>query len=78
MSSGASWAFGRVPADGGENTRESVGQLDCAPAAFEVGADGNHPGDAGVPGARNHFRQIIRVIGIIEMGVRVVKGGHGR
>ena len=66
-----------MPADGGKNARETFGQLDGARAAFEIGADGNDPGDAGGLGAGNDFRQILCVVLVIKMRVGVVKNGHG-
>jgi hypothetical protein len=74
------WRFhgvGRMPADGGVNDREFLGEADGPFAAVEAGADGNHFADAGGLGAGDDFGEIARVIGIIQMGVGVVEDGHG-
>ena len=65
-----------MPAGGGKNARKTFGQLDGARTAFEVGADGNDPGDAGGLGAGNDFRKILCVVRLIKMRVSVVKISH--
>src|SRR5882724_8181387 len=68
---------GGVPADGGEDGGELIGELDGAGAAFEVGADGDDFFDAGGLGAFDDLREIGGVIRIIQVGVGVVKDRHG-
>jgi len=55
---------------------QTFGQFDRMCAAFEVGADGNDPSDAGGLGAGNDFRKILCVIRVIKMRVGVVEDGH--
>src|SRR5579862_2645713 len=78
------WGFhhlGGMPANGGIHRREFPGQLDCAFTAAQAGSDGNYSGDTGGLGTGDDFGQVLRVIGIIEVRVSVVKnrrviGGH--
>ena len=67
--------LGRMPADGGIDVGKFFGEPDRAFAAVEARADGNDFGDAGGLRARDDFRQIRRVVGIIKMRVRVEKDG---
>jgi hypothetical protein len=62
-----------MPADSGINIRKFFGEPDGAFAAFEARADGNDLGDAGGLRAGDNFRQVRRVIGIIEVRVRIKK-----
>ena len=68
--------IGRMPADGGVNAGIFFRQFDRPRAAFQRGADGNDFGNAGRLRAGDDFRQIRRVVGIIQMGVRVEKSWH--
>ena len=68
--------LGRVPADGGINGRKLFCKTYGAFAAAQTRADGNHFGDTGGLGAGNDLREILFVVGIIEMRVRVVKRRH--
>jgi hypothetical protein len=65
-----------VPADGGVEAWILFRKFDRAAAAVKAGADGNNPVNAGGDGAGDDFRQILFVLGIIQMRVRVVKGIH--
>ena len=67
---------GGMPADGGEDGRKPFGDGHGAPAAFQVGADGNDFGDSGRLGAGDDLGQVGREIREIEVRVGVVKNGR--
>ena len=68
--------FGGMPADNGIDTRKFFSKVDGAFTTGETGPDGNDFCDASGLRARNNFRQIRRVVGIIQMRVRVEEEGH--
>ncbi len=68
--------LGRMPADGDEDIRELFSKAHGAFTAAQARADGNYFGDAGGLRAGDDLRQILFVIGKIEVRVGVVKRRH--
>ena len=73
---GRSVHVARMPADDREDIGKLFGELNCPLAAFEIGADADDFGDARCPGPGDDFWQFVGEIGVIEMGVGVVKCWH--
>src|SRR5262245_2765858 len=65
-----------MPSDYSKKIRKLFRQLDCAPAAFQVGADANDLSNPGCLGTRYYLSQFSSEVRIIQVRVCIVESCH--